>query len=558
MDVQVECFRSFSKLPDVVELPERFTFPFYYEPHPLSVLATEELQRQLEHEIKLDHNFGLDTNTEGMIIGKMFGVLVVQTQSGELGYLAAFSGKLANSNHHEGFVPPVFDMLTDGSFFLEGIEELNELNRQVEQLEQSEESIAVKNRFESIKEKAHQQISTTKDKIRQEKKNRKSIREKAKEEKEKEDFELINEKLRKESIKQQYYLKDMIKYWDAKIEVAQKKWMQITDQLEALKEKRRNQSAALQEKLFEHYSFLNIEGKEKNLRDIFGSIQPPAGSGECAAPKLLQYAFLHHLKPITMAEFWWGASPKSAIRKHKNFYPACRGKCQPILGHMLEGIETDPNPMLENTALNKKFDIVYEDEVVLIINKPHEFLSVPGKNVTDSVAYRLKKKYPDATGPLVVHRLDMSTSGLMLIAKTKEVHKYLQYQFIKKIVKKRYVALLDGELKENKGTIDLPLRVDLDDRPRQLVCYEHGKSARTHWEVIERKDGKTRVHFFPITGRTHQLRVHAAHQLGLNTPIVGDDLYGIMGERLHLHAESIEFTHPTTKEKMSFEVAAGF
>ena len=350
----------------------------------------------------------------------------------------------------------------------------------------------------------------------------------------------------------------MIKYWDAKIEVAQNKLNQITDQLEALKEKRRNQSAALQEKLFENYSFLNIDGKEKNLRDIFGGIQAPAGSGECAAPKLLQYAFLHHLNPITMAEFWWGASPKSAIRKHKNFYPACRGKCHPILGHMLEGIETDPNPMLENTALNKEFDIVYEDEVVLIINKPHEFLSVPGKNVTDSVAHRLRKKYPDATGPLVVHRLDMSTSGLMLVAKNKEVHKYLQYQFIKKIVKKRYVALLEGELKEDKGTIDLPLRVDLDDRPRQLVCYEHGKAARTHWEVIERKDGKTRVHFFPITGRTHQLRVHAAHQLGLNTPILGDDLYGVMEERLHLHAERIEFTHPTTKEKMSFEVAADF
>ena len=558
MDVQVDCFRPFTNLPDAYVLPERFTFPFYYEPHPLSKLAAEDLQRQLEHEIKLDHNFGLDADATGMIIGKMFGVLVVQTQKGKLGYLAAFSGKLANSNHHSGFVPPVFDMLTDGSFFKEGEGELNELNRQVELLEQSEELKTAKEQLAAIKTKADQHISTTKEKIKQEKKNRKVIREKARLEKETEEFEALNEKLRQESIKQQYYLKDMIKYWNAKIELATSALTEITDQLAVLKEKRRSQSAALQERLFEQYSFLNIGGKEKSLKAIFSGIQPPAGSGECAAPKLLQYAFTNHLKPIAMAEFWWGASPKSEVRKHKHFYPACRGKCEPILTHMLEGIETDPNPMLTNPALHKALEWIYEDEYLIVINKPHDFLSVPGKKIIDSVAHRLKKKYPKATGPLIVHRLDMSTSGLMLIAKTKEVHKYLQHQFIKKTVKKRYVALLEGELNENKGTIDLPLRVDLDDRPRQLVCYEHGKAARTHWEVIERKNGLTRIHFYPITGRTHQLRVHAAHHLGLNMPIVGDDLYGNKGERLCLHAEKIDFTHPNSKEKMSFEVAAEF
>ena len=214
--------------------------------------------------------------------------------------------------------------------------------------------------------------------------------------------------------------------------------------------------------------------------------------------------------------------------------------------------------MLTNPAEGKTVAVVYEDEHMVVINKPSEFFSVPGKNIEDSVALRMRQRYPKATGPLIVHRLDMSTSGLMLIAKTKDVHKRLQYQFVKRLVQKRYVAVLDGLIEEDSGFIDLPLRVDLDDRPRQLVCYEHGKNARTKWEVIERVDGKTRIHFYPITGRTHQLRVHAAHPLGLNTPIIGDDLYGKKGTRLHLHAEWIEFLHPTTKEKMEIEVLAEF
>ena len=259
-----------------------------------------------------------------------------------------------------------------------------------------------------------------------------------------------------------------------------------------------------------------------------------------------------------MAEFWWGQSPNSEIKKHGHFYPACRGKCEPILGHMLSGIEMDENPMLTNPALGKELPIVYEDEYLAIFNKPSEFLSVPGKNISDSVYERAKTLYPDAKGPLIVHRLDMSTSGLMLIAKTKEVHQHLQSQFLKRTVKKRYVALLDGIVKIPSGEIYLPLRVDLDDRPRQLVCYEHGKTALTYFETIDTKKRQTKVYFYPVTGRTHQLRVHAAHPLGLNTPIVGDDLYGIKGNRLHLHAESITFRHPISKEVVTFQVDAEF
>jgi tRNA pseudouridine32 synthase/23S rRNA pseudouridine746 synthase len=225
---------------------------------------------------------------------------------------------------------------------------------------------------------------------------------------------------------------------------------------------------------------------------------------------------------------------------------------------MLSGIETDENPMLNNPAFGKTVDIIYEDDHLVVVNKPAEFLSVPGKNIEDSVFLRMRLQFPEASGPLIVHRLDMSTSGLMLVSKSKDVHKHLQRQFIKRQVKKRYVALLDGLIEQDKGTVNLPLRVDLDDRPRQLVCYEHGKYAITEFEVIDRTEGKTRVHFYPITGRTHQLRVHSAHVLGLKTPIIGDDLYGIKGDRLHLHADQIEFTHPITKEKIILQIDPEF
>ena len=237
-----------------------------------------------------------------------------------------------------------------------------------------------------------------------------------------------------------------------------------------------------------------------------------------------------------MAEFWWGASPASEIRKHKQFYPACKGKCEPILNHMLQGLEVDENPMLKNPAENKTLPIIYQDDDIIIVNKPEEFLSVPGKNITDSVYSRIREMFPNSTGPLIVHRLDMSTSGIMIIAKNLESYHYLQRQFLKRQIKKRYVALLEKVVEIKKGIIELPLRVDLDDRPRQIVCYDYGKNAKTEYEEIEVINGQSKVFFYPITGRTHQLRVHASHSLGLNTPIKGDDLYGNKSERLYLHA----------------------
>ena len=333
------------------------------------------------------------------------------------------------------------------------------------------------------------------------------------------------------------------------------------NQLTALREKRKNLSAALQQEIFDNYQFLNIEGETKSLNDIFevsATNPPPAGAGDCAAPKLLQYAFQHKLKPIAMAEFWWGASLKTKVRKHGQFYPACTGKCKPILAHMLQGMEVDPNPIIEYSGEGLHIEVVYEDEHLAVINKPAGLLSVPGKNVVDSVASRMKQMFPEATGPLIVHRLDQATSGVMLIAKSEEIYKVLQKQFVSRKVKKRYVALLESELEQEEGFVNLPLRVDLDNRPNQMVCYEYGKPAYTEYKVVEKLGGKTRIHFHPVTGRTHQLRVHAAHPSGLNSPIVGDTLYGNRAKRLHLHAESIEFSHPVIKQVMKVEVGAGF
>lgn len=550
-------FQSFKTNISGISLPEKFTFPFYYEPHELSIIAANELQGYLEKQTDFEHNFGLKEKQEGLVIGKMFGVLVCQNLDGEIGYLWAFSGKLAGENHHSYFVPTIFDMLQKDGFFRKEEEVLNAINRQIEILEDSEELQNKTIQLELTKKEAATDIQSQKDKIKRLKIERDEKRNSF-ENLSSPEIEQLELELSEESKKESILLKKMTKYWNFQLEKAQNEVNLLLNEINQLKEERKQKSGALQQKLFAEYSFLNQYGERKSIGEIFNN-NPPAGAGECAAPKLLHYAFEHNLKPIAMAEFWWGQSPKSEIRKHKQFYPACKSKCEPILlSHMLKGIAMESNPFQENPAEGKDIEIVYEDEVLAIINKPAEFLSVPGKMISDSVYQRVKALYPKATGPLIVHRLDMSTSGLMLIAKNEETYVKLQSQFIKRTIKKRYVALLEGILETNEGFIDLPLRVDLDDRPRQLVCYEHGKSAQTKWIKIETKNNQTLVYFYPITGRTHQLRVHASHGLGLNSPIVGDDLYGKKGNRLHLHAEQITFIHPISKEEMTFTKETDF
>lgn len=252
-------FQPFNESIAQYALPEKFTNPFQYEPHPVCLLAAEQLQQYLRTQTDWEHNFGLELEQKGTVIGKMFGVLVVRNTQNEIGFLAAFSGKMAGGYHHSIFVPPVFDALTEDSFLNIGMTELNAINLEIKTLE----------------------AATTTDN---------------------------------------------------------------TEQIDSLKLRRKNNSVVLQDKLFDEYIFLNQAGDEKNLRTLFrtfSNTNPPAGAGECAAPKLLQYAFQHNMQPLAIAEFWWGLSPKSDYWKHGHFYPACQQKCAPILSHMLKGIELD-------------------------------------------------------------------------------------------------------------------------------------------------------------------------------------------------------------------------
>ena len=553
-------FTPFLSDVSTIELPEHFTYPFYYSPHPLSLVACRELQNYLKNQTDFSHNFGFDENDKSLQIGKMFGVLVVKNLAGELGYLAAFSGKLADENHHKRFVPPVFDLLENGNFFRVGEVEVNNITLQIQALENDANYLQLKANLDVAKANLVAEITAKKQALKASKKLRDEKRSAAKSAlNDAEQLQLIEE-LKTESIREQLAAKDFIREISLNYAELDAEFQKLEQVIIKLKEERALKSSLLQKEIFEKYTFLNQALKEKSLLAIFSATvfqTPPAGAGECAAPKLLQYAFLHQLQPICMAEFWWGKSPNSEVRLHEQFYPACRGKCEPILAHMLEGISLEKNPMLEQATV-KKIPIIYEDDYLLLINKPPDFLSVPGKELKDSVYERIRLQYPTASGPLLVHRLDMSTSGLLLIAKSEEIYKHLQSQFIRRVVKKSYIALLDGIVNETEGAISLPLRVDLEDRPKQLVCYEHGKNAFTKYKVLAYENGKTRIQFFPITGRTHQLRVHAAHQLGLNCPIVGDDLYGTKGERLCLHAQWIQFKHPITKELVEFSCEAAF
>lgn len=434
-----------------IPLPERFTYPFCYEPHPLCLLAAEEVKRVLSR--------------MHLTEGKMFGVLVV-----EGGFLAAYSGLLEGRNDWDYFVPPVFDAQQPDGYF-------KTREREISQMVQGD-----------LKSPDHKQMSQE------------------------------------------------LQLW-----------------------------------LFRQYRMLNARGEEKDLVDIWQDYHssprirqkfplPPGGTGDCCAPKLLQYAYQHHQKPVCMAEFWWGESPKSEIRHHGQFYPACRGKCKPVLTWMLQGLDVDPNPE-EAGFPHLTPEIVYEDEVMAVLNKPAGMLSAPGKTEDYSVATWAQERWPDA---VIVHRLDMGTSGLIIVAKTKEAYLALQEQFASRSVKKKYLAIVEGAPFKEHNTIDLPLLPDPMNRPRQIVDHEHGKRAITEYRVLaksEQGDGRPPVSLlalWPHTGRTHQLRMHCAHPEGLGCPILGDELYGKKADRLYLQAQAITLIHPTTGKRMHFELPYPF
>ncbi|WP_418645263.1 RluA family pseudouridine synthase [Tenacibaculum insulae] len=540
----IDKFIPFSTDVSKIPLPNNFDYPHNYTPHLLAKIAAKELQEYLKNQTDFKHNFGIKNTEDKDALGKMFGVLVVKNNNGDLGYLTAFSGKIANVTQLNYFVPPVYNVLSKNGFYLKTEEKLNQINQKIEILKNNPQRLKIKQKYAVLKQRNKTLLKEEALKIKTRRKLRKQ--------QDKKDNQL--------NINEEFYIREYNVYLNLKLANLEKEHHHFHQQIQQLKQQRKELSAWVQQEIFKHYQFLNTKNETENLITIFSNSTQniPAGAGDCCAPKLLQYAFLNKLTPICMAEFWWGKPLATSIRKHQNYYSACTGKCKPILKHMLKGLAVAKNPLLAQLQAKKEIEILFEDDFLAVIHKPHELLSVAGKEITDSVYSRVKKLYPTATGPLVVHRLDMSTSGILLIAKNEIIYKALQEQFINRTIQKRYVALLDGIIKIDKGEINLPLRVDLDDRPKQLVCYKHGKPACTKWEIIKIKENTTKIYFYPITGRTHQLRVHAAHNLGLNTSIIGDDLYGTKSNRLHLHAEKITFIHPKTKKQLSFISPAPF
>lgn len=551
-----------------IDFPERMNNPLDYQPHPLCIAVCKELQTYLsEHE---DWREEIDK-------GKMFGVLIVenaQPASGapEIGYLAAYSGQIGGRSDWDDFVPAVFDYLQPDGYFKTHEAEISGINQSIRKLEANTHMKEAKGLILQLQEERKHTIAAYQEKIKKAKAKRDARREAGS----------LNPEEEAEMVKESQFMKAELR----RLKKSLSEKTSLETEYEAyqadilsLKQLRKTLSDALQQWLFSQFRMQNHEGESKDLLEIFRDaalrdypqatiatsriaalkMVPPAGSGECCEPKLLQYAYSLGYKPLQMAMFWWGESPKEEIRHHLHFYPACNGKCKPILQWMLPASTFEPAAV--DLSLYNKVETLYEDREIAVIHKPEGLLSVPGKDAAQPSVYALmRSKYPEATGPLIVHRLDMSTSGVMMIAKTEFAYYRLQKAFLNHQIQKKYVAIISGKVIPEKGIISLPLMPDYLDRPRQIVDHELGKEAITEYEVLEPvDDSHLRIALYPKTGRTHQLRVHCAHQEGLNAPILGDPLYGNeKAARLHLHAEEITFEHPLTGKKMTITRKADF
>ena len=593
--------------------PRQFTYPFCYDVDPLAEAASLELQRYIA-------DADLMSTEKGC--GKMFGVLVVEYEDEEgalqRGFLAAYSGLLGGRNDWPYFVPPVFDAQQPDGHFKRTEREISAINREIAAIEHDPEYLQSVEQHEQTKKRLQAEVDAFKAEVDAAKVRRDARRKSG---------ESLSEEEQAEMIRESQFMKAELRRRRKAMEQANSTLhIPHSTFLKSLQRKRKQMSDELQRWLFAAYRMLNAKGEERDLIDIFREYthaMPPAGAGDCCAPKLLQYAYLHHLRPVCMAEFWWGESPASEIRHHLHYYPACRSKCLPILTHMLKGLDVAPNPLAQkrHTAEPR---VLYADEYIMVVDKPAGMLSVPGKaesvrsEFSDSANISVEEYFANLQLPTnsqftteqftigeadnsklkiqnskflkAAHRLDMDTSGLLVLARTEQAYVELQRQFASRETVKRYEAVLSGvptqnsKLKtQNSSTqpsgcleaISLPLIADINDRPRQRVDMEHGKPALTLYNIVEVRavdantavayttkkvdKGRTLVHLYPKTGRTHQLRVHCAHPLGLACPILGDPLYGIeRADRMYLHAAELTFRHPVTGETMHFLSPSGF
>lgn len=480
--------------------------------------------------------------------GKMFGVLVVDIGVGRA-FLAAFSGNLAGSNRHDYFVPPIYDLLQPDGYFVNEEAEISAINRRIAEAEQSAAYVALRQSMSDMERLSRMEI--------EEAQRRKQEYKTA-----------VSTGAQTDDVRQHQFL-------NAEIQRAKQKWRSAmaterqrldenTATIAAMKEERKVRSAALQKWLFSQYVVLNAKGERRDLVEIFDGATSPAGTGECCAPKLLNTAYRNGWTPLCMAEFWVGPSPKEELRIAGNYYPACRSKCKPVLEFMLQGLNVEPNPLVErNRRLAASLEVLYECEYYVIVNKPSGMLSVPGIDYVPTVYDVIRQRHPEATGPMIVHRLDMDTSGLMVVALNTPTYHALQRQFLMHTVRKRYTAVIDTSRRKtplpHSGEVSLPICPNPLDRPRQMVSETFGKEALTLYKIVDDSNRqRVRIHFYPQTGRTHQLRVHSAHHDGLDSPIVGDPLYGQASTRLMLHAAELTFLHPVTKQELTYVCEAPF
>lgn len=498
--------------------------PFYYIPSSDCIDAVKIVCKEIEQMTEWQ---------EEVQCGKMFGVLIAENAQGNRTILKAYSGQILGRADWKGWVPAVFDYLQPDGYFRTNEAHISDINKEIAHRDKSVERKDLINALLQAQESATKEINAYKNLIAGNKARRENIRKEG---------TIDNETLIRESQFEKAELKRTKQRWAAILKPLQEQFDNFEGVTRHLKLKRSHESDMLQRWLFSQFVMLNARGEKKNLLEIFGREVPPAGTGECCAPKLLQYAFAKGLRPISMAEFWFGNSPKREIRKHLEFYPACQGKCRPVLDFMLQGLEVEPNP-LEQQDNTKSIEVLYEDENIIAVNKPAGMLSAPGKSNRRSVIEVLRSM---GKGDMFsVHRLDMQTSGILVLAKNTETQKNLRILFEQRRVKKEYIAILDGEWRgKNDGTISLPIAPDYINRPRQCVDFEHGKEAVTNYHIEKIENGRTRVRLYPLTGRTHQLRIHCAHPDGFGIPIVGDDLYGRHSARLMLHAECLSLTLP--------------
>ncbi len=518
-----------------------FTYPFAYTPDPRCQEAKEIVKKELEERDELQ---------EDIRNGKMFGVLVCENAEGRQGFIASFSGTLGGRSHQKWFVPPMLDYEQQDGVFKTEEASISELNRAISQRENDNRYVEQKKAITEKVAESALTISELKKRYAEHRQERKKLRTEHPE---------MKDELDRQSQFEKAEIKRTAARLDEELSALRDSIAKYETETEALKTERKRRSNVLQRWLFSRMKAHCADGALLSVWDIFqfaGKGVPPSGTGECAAPKLLNYAFAHKYKPISMAEFWMGTSPKGEIRIEGQFYPACNQKCGPLLSRMMRGMDIEANP-LEKPAVGRPLKILYEDEWLLIVDKPYGLMTVSDVPTQETLMKQVCA-IRNIEGPGYVHRLDMATSGIVVIAKDKETHQAMQHLFENREIKKRYVAIVEGRPKEQRGTIRLPLIPNIDDRPRQMVDFIRGKDAMTEYETIETNGATTRLLLYPLTGRTHQLRIHLASPLGLGCPIVGDNLYGHLGARLMLHSDAIWFIHPRTKKAVHISCTAEF